>query len=143
MSLSSDPDSAACTPQSHCRAGVDVTVIDRTGHHLFQPLLYQVATGILSEGEIAAPARMSLKNQANTKVLVSAVTSIDLTAGTVTSGKPRATARNAVRQPHRFSGAQQSYFGNDNFAEHAPGMKTIDDALELRARIHRYGSPRR
>ncbi|QYB00806.1 NAD(P)/FAD-dependent oxidoreductase [Rhodococcus sp. USK10] len=117
------------------RAGVDVTVIDRTGHHLFQPLLYQVATGILSEGEIAAPTRMILKKQANTKVLVGAVTGIDLTAGTVTSqshGRQHVTPFDSLIVS---AGAQQSYFGNDSFAEHAPGMKTIDDALELRARI--------
>ena len=67
------------------RAKVDVTVIDRTAHHLFQPLLYQVATGILSEGEIAPPTRDVLRHQDNVRVLLGDVTSLDLDARTVTS----------------------------------------------------------
>ncbi len=67
------------------RADVDVTVIDRTTHHLFQPLLYQVATGILSEGEIAPPVRDVLRHQNNARVLLGTVTDIDVAARTVTS----------------------------------------------------------
>ncbi len=117
------------------RADVDVTVIDRTTHHLFQPLLYQVATGILSEGEIAPSTRMILKDQANAAVRLGEVTGIDLTERTVTSehlGQATVTGYDSLIVS---AGAQQSYFGNDHFAEHAPGMKSIDDALELRGRI--------
>ncbi|MFE7417872.1 NAD(P)/FAD-dependent oxidoreductase [Rhodococcus sp. NPDC057529] len=117
------------------RADVDVTVIDRTTHHLFQPLLYQVATGILSEGEIAPSTRMILKDQANAAVRLGDVTGIDLTERTVTSehlGQSTVTGYDSLIVS---AGAQQSYFGNDHFAEHAPGMKSIDDALELRGRI--------
>lgn len=117
------------------RADVDVTVIAKTTHHLFQPLLYQVATGILSEGEIAPPTREVLSGQDNAKVLLGEVTAIDLTARTVTS---RVLGRDTVTSYHSLlvaAGASQSYFGNDHFAEYAPGMKSIDDALELRGRI--------
>jgi NADH dehydrogenase len=117
------------------RADVDVTVIDRTTHHLFQPLLYQVATGILSEGEIAPSTRMILRQHTNTAVRLGEVTRIDLNGRTVTStdhGKTTVTGYDSLIVS---AGAQQSYFGNDHFAEHAPGMKTIDDALELRGRI--------
>ncbi|MFD7009541.1 NAD(P)/FAD-dependent oxidoreductase [Rhodococcus jostii] len=117
------------------RAKVDVTVIDRTTHHLFQPLLYQVATGILSEGEIAPSTRMVLKDQPNATVVLGEVTTLNLSARTVTSvqdGRPTVTEYDSLIVS---AGAQQSYFGNDHFAEHAPGMKTIDDALELRGRI--------
>ncbi|GCE37913.1 NADH dehydrogenase [Rhodococcus wratislaviensis] len=117
------------------RADVDVTVIDRTTHHLFQPLLYQVATGILSEGEIAASTRMILKGQRNAAVRAGNVTSIDLSAQTVTSVHLGRTTVTEYDSLIVSAGAQQSYFGNDHFAEHAPGMKTIDDALELRGRI--------
>ncbi|MBV6755476.1 NAD(P)/FAD-dependent oxidoreductase [Rhodococcus opacus] len=117
------------------RAEVDVTVIDRTTHHLFQPLLYQVATGILSEGEIAPSTRMILKDQSNAAVRVGNVTSIDLSAQAVTSEHLGQTTVTEYDSLIVSAGAQQSYFGNDHFAEHAPGMKTIDDALELRGRI--------
>lgn len=117
------------------RADVDVTVIARTSHHLFQPLLYQVATGILSQGEIAPPTREILSNQKNAKVVLGEVTDIDLEARTVTSqilGRELVTSYDSLLVA---AGATQSYFGNDHFSEHAPGMKTIDDALELRGRI--------
>src|SRR5689334_4632599 len=116
-------------------ADVDVTVIAKTTHHLFQPLLYQVATGILSEGEIAPPTREVLSTQDNAKVILGEVTGIDLTARTVTSrvlGRETVTSYDSLLVA---AGASQSYFGNDHFAEFAPGMKSIDDALELRARI--------
>ena len=117
------------------RADVDVTVIAKTPHHLFQPLLYQVATGILSEGEIAPPTREVLSGQDNAKVILGEVTAIDLEARTVTSqvlGRDTVTSYDSLIVA---AGASQSYFGNDHFAEFAPGMKSIDDALELRGRI--------
>jgi NADH:ubiquinone reductase (H+-translocating) len=117
------------------RANVDVTVIAETSHHLFQPLLYQVATGILSEGEIAPSTREVLARQANARVLLGQVTAIDLRARTVTSqvlGRETLTPYDSLIVA---AGAGQSYFGNDRFAEFAPGMKSIDDALELRGRI--------
>ena len=118
------------------RADVDVTMIAKTTHHLFQPLLYQVATGILSEGEIAPPTREVLSQPAERH-------------GAARRGH-RHRPRDARRSPPRCwaattvtpydslivaAGAGQSYFGNDHFAEFAPGMKSIDDALELRGRI--------
>lgn len=117
------------------RADVDITLVARTTHHLFQPLLYQVATGILSVGDIAPATRMVLRKQKNVEVLLGDVESIDLAAGKVTS---RLLERETVTEFDSLivaAGAGQSYFGNDHFAEFAPGMKTIDDALELRGRI--------
>ena len=117
------------------RSDVDVTMIAKTTHHLFQPLLYQVATGILSQGEIAPPTREVLSSQKNAQVLLGEVTDIDLEARTVTSqvlGRPTVTSYDSLIVA---AGAGQSYFGNDHFAEFAPGMKSIDDALELRGRI--------
>ena len=117
------------------RSDVDVTMIAKTTHHLFQPLLYQVATGILSQGEIAPPTREILAHQRNAQVLLGEVTAIDLEARTVTSqvlGRESVTSYDSLIVA---AGAGQSYFGNDHFAEFAPGMKSIDDALELRGRI--------
>ncbi len=117
------------------RADVEVTMIARTTHHLFQPLLYQVTTGILSEGEIAPPTREVLAHQKNATVLLGEVTGIDLTARTVTHevlGRETVTPYDSLIVS---AGSSQSYFGNDQFAEYAPGMKSIDDALELRGRI--------
>ena len=117
------------------RADVDVKMIAKTTHHLFQPLLYQVATGIISSGEIAPPTRMILRKQRNAQVLLGEVTHIDLTQQTVTSELLGHTYVTPYDSLIVAAGAGQSYFGNDHFAEHAPGMKSIDDALELRARI--------
>ncbi len=117
------------------RADVDVTLIAMTTHHLFQPLLYQVATGILSVGEIAPATRMILRKQKNAQVLLGQVIGIDLANKTVTSKLmdwERVTPFDSLIVA---AGAQQSYFGNDHFEAFAPGMKTIDDALELRGRI--------
>src|SRR5690349_16179246 len=114
---------------------VDVTMIAKTTHHLFQPLLYQVATGILSEGEIAPPTREVLARQKNATVLLGDVTGIDLAGRTVTShvlGRELVTPYDSLIVA---AGAGQSYFGNDHFSRFAPGMKSIDDALELRGRI--------
>src|SRR6059058_5021013 len=117
------------------RAPVDVTLIGKTSHHLFQPLLYQVATGILSEGEIAPATREILKRHENTRVVLGEVTDIDLANRTVTSTVLGRTSVHAYDELIVAAGAGQSYFGNDQFAEFAPGMKSVDDALELRGRI--------
>jgi NADH dehydrogenase len=117
------------------RADVDVTMVAKTTHHLFQPLLYQVATGILSEGEIAPPTREVLSAQKNARVLLGEVTAVDLDARTVTSHVLGRETVNSYDSLIVAAGAGQSYFGNDHFAEFAPGMKSIDDALELRGRI--------
>jgi NADH dehydrogenase len=116
-------------------ADVDVTMIAKTTHHLFQPLLYQVATGILSQGEIAPPTREILADQKNARVILGEVTDIDLDRQVVVSrvlGRETTTSYDSLIVA---AGAGQSYFGNDHFAEFAPGMKSIDDALELRGRI--------
>jgi NADH:ubiquinone reductase (H+-translocating) len=117
------------------RADVDVTMIAKTTHHLFQPLLYQVATGILSEGEIAPPTREVLAGQRNARVILGEVVDIDLEARTVTSKVLNRVTVTPYDSLIVAAGAGQSYFGNDGFAEFAPGMKSIDDALELRGRI--------
>ncbi len=117
------------------RADVDVTLVAKTTSHLFQPLLYQLATGILSAGDIAPTTRLVLKRNKNCQVLLGDVEEIDLTARTVTS---RLMAMETVLPFDSLivaAGAQQNYFGNDHFSTYAPGMKTIDDALELRGRI--------
>jgi NADH:ubiquinone reductase (H+-translocating) len=117
------------------RADVDIKLIARTTHHLFQPLLYQVATGIISEGEIAPATRVILRKQKNAQVLLGDVTHIDLANRTVDSELLGHTYRTPYDSLVVAAGAGQSYFGNDHFAEWAPGMKSIDDALELRGRI--------
>ncbi|OBI74803.1 NAD(P)/FAD-dependent oxidoreductase [Mycobacterium sp. E740] len=117
------------------RADVDVKLIAKTTHHLFQPLLYQVATGIIPSGEIAPPTRMILRKQKNCQVLLGDVNHIDLASRTVKSELLGHTYVTPYDTLIVAAGAGQSYFGNDHFAEWAPGMKSIDDALELRARI--------
>jgi len=117
------------------RTDVAVTVVDRTTHHLFQPLLYQVATGILSEGEIAPPMRDILRRQANTRVVLGEVCALDLHARTVTSrmlGQETVTPYDSLIVA---AGTQTSYFGHDEYALHAPGLKSIEDALRVRAAI--------
>jgi NADH dehydrogenase len=117
------------------RADVDVTVIDRTNHHLIQPLLCQVATGILSEGDIASPIRKILRNQRNTRVVLGEVVGIDLDGLRITV--ETIGQRNEIAYDSLIvaAGASQSYFGHPEFACDAPGLKTIDHALELRGRI--------
>src|SRR3954464_8473853 len=116
-------------------ADVDITVVGKTSHHLFQPLLYQVATGILSEGEIAPATREVLRRQENARVVLGEVIDIDLAARTVTATVLGRATVHPYDELIVAAGAGQSYFGNDQFAEFAPGMKSIDDALELRGRI--------
>lgn len=119
------------------RADVRVTMVAATPHHLFQPLLYQVATGILSQGEVAPATREILARQRNVRVLLGEVTDIDPDARTVTARAPGRSAPFHVEYDSLIvaTGANQSYFGNDRFAEFAPGLKSIDDALEQRGRI--------
>jgi NADH:ubiquinone reductase (H+-translocating) len=120
------------------KAPVAITMISMTSHHLFQPLLYQVATGVLSEGEVAPATREVLKKQPNATVLLGRVTEVNLEERTVTSLSPLGTTVTPYDTLVVAAGAGQSYFGNDQFSEFAPGMKSIDDALELRGRI--FGS---
>jgi NADH dehydrogenase len=117
------------------RAPVEVTLINATAYHLFQPLLYQVATGILSEGEVAPPIREVLRRQDNVDVRLGTVTGIDPEARRVSVTAPGADYSVDYDSLIVAAGSSQSYFGNDGFADFAPGMKSIDDALELRARI--------
>ncbi len=118
------------------RMPVDVTVLAKTSHHLFQPLLYQVATGILSPGEIAPTTREVLARQRNAEVLLGEVVDIDLAARTVTASTRGEEHVHGYDHLIVAAGAAQSWFGHDEFAVHAPGMKSIDDALELRGRIY-------
>ena len=116
-------------------ADADITILARTSHHLFQPLLYQVATGILSEGDIAPTTREILRGQKNVTVLQALVEEIDVEARVVKWRNHNKHEQTEYDTLIVAAGAGQSYFGNDHFAVFAPGMKTIDDALELRARI--------
>ncbi|APT92545.1 NADH dehydrogenase [Corynebacterium phocae] len=116
-------------------ADVDVTIIDKKNHHLFQPMLYQVATGMISAGEIAPSTRQILRDQDNAHFVNAEVTDISLADKTVSvelAGSSRVYAYDTLIVA---AGAGQSYFGNDHFAQFAPGMKTLDDALEIRASI--------
>jgi NADH:ubiquinone reductase (H+-translocating) len=116
-------------------APIDITMIARTQHHLFQGLLYQVATGILSAGEIAPATRTVLGKQRNAEVLLGHVVDVNLAERNLVSellGQRYTTEYDSLIVA---AGADQSYFGNDHFAEFAPGLKTIDDALEVRGRI--------
>ncbi|MGC1423804.1 MAG: NAD(P)/FAD-dependent oxidoreductase [Terracidiphilus sp.] len=111
---------------------VDVTVVDRRNHHTFQPLLYQVALAVLSPADIAQPIRTILRNQANTEVLMDEVNGIDLQARRVwlTSGAQLAYDYLVIA-----TGATHSYFGKDEWARYAPGLKGIEDAIEIRRRV--------
>ncbi len=111
---------------------VAVTLVDRRNHHVFQPLLYQVATGALSPGEIAQPLRSVFRKQLNTTVLLGEATGIDPAAREV-------QFKDGLSLPYDTlvvaTGARHSYFGHDEWAPFAPGLKTIDDATEMRRRI--------
>src|ERR1041384_2382872 len=114
------------------KAPVGLAVIDRTNHHLFPPLLYQVATAGLSAPAIAAPIRHILRGQRNTVVLMGEVKEIDPAARKVRLDDGGELAYDyLVAAP----GSTHSYFGNDAWASYAPGLKTLEDALEIRARI--------
>jgi NADH dehydrogenase len=113
------------------RAPVDVTVLDRHNHHCFQPLLYQVATAALSPADVAWPIRAILRAQKNARVLMARVTDIDVTA--------RRVYADAIQLDYDFlvlaTGATHSYFGHDDWADVAPGLKRIEDATKIRCRI--------
>ena len=113
------------------RADADVTVIDRQNHHLFQPLLYQVATAGLSPAEIAWPIRHLLRRQSNARVLMAEVTAVDTGRKVVMLGA-RPIAYDFLVLA---TGAAHGYFGHDEWAAHAPGLKTLDDATAIRRRI--------
>ena len=113
------------------KAEVDVTVIDRRNYHLFQPLLYQVATAGLSPAQIAMPIRHILKRQKNATVLMEKVEGIDKDARVVITSNRRVPYDYLVVA----TGARHAYFGHDEWEETAPGLKTIGDATEIRARI--------
>jgi NADH dehydrogenase len=117
------------------RAPVEVVVVDRTNHHLFQALLYQVATGVLSEGDIAPPIRDVLKRQRNARVILGDVVDMDVDQRQLTIDTLGETTTLSYDSLIVATGASQSYFGHDEYAHDAPGMKTIDDALEIRGRI--------
>ncbi len=114
------------------RLPVDVTVVDRRNHHLFQPLLYQVALAVLSPADIAQPIRSILRNQRNTEVLMDEVVGIDIAARQV-------ALASGSRLPYDYlvlaTGATHSYFGNDQWEPLAPGLKTVEDAIEIRRRV--------
>ncbi len=116
---------------------VDVTLLDRRNHHLFQPLLYQVATGILAPGQVAPPLRHVLRRDKNVTVELAEVTGFDLDRRVVHARRPLGAGELDVPYDSLIvaAGVTQSYFGHDEFAALAPGMKTIDDALELRRRL--------
>ncbi|MGA8763463.1 MAG: NAD(P)/FAD-dependent oxidoreductase, partial [Candidatus Sulfotelmatobacter sp.] len=117
--------------QALARESVAITVIDRKNHHTFQPLLYQVATAGISPGEIAAPIRSILRRHENVEILLAEVTGFDLD-------------RRLVEMPDQeipydylivAAGATHAYFGHDDWEPYAPGLKTIEDALEIRRRV--------
>ena len=117
-------------------ADVDVTVVDRTNHHLFQPLLYQVAAGILPPGLIAPALRSIIKKQTNAHALLAEVMSVDLAKKEICTEAPDGrTLTLGYDTLVVAAGATHSYFGRDEFAEFAPGMKTIEDARYLRDAI--------
>ena len=117
------------TAQRLKRADVEITLIDRTNHHLFQPLLYQVATGGLSPADIATPIRYILRRQENVRVIEDTVIAIETDRVSTESGPfPFDTLVVAT-------GATHHYFGNDGWQSHAPGLKTLPDATRLRAKI--------
>jgi len=118
------------------RADVDITIVDRTNHHLFQPLLYQVTTGILSEGVIAPPLRSIIRDQDNARAVLAEVTRFDLDAKMLYGVSPDGRAlRRRYDTLIVAAGATHAYFGHDDWAEFAPGMKTLEDARDLRSRI--------
>ena len=114
------------------RAPLRITLIDRRNHHLFQPLLYQVATAGLSSPDIAAPLRHILRRQANVSVRLDEVSAIDKSARQLQLGDGSVLDYDLLLVA---SGATHAYFGNDAWATHAPGLKTLDDALLLRRKL--------
>src|SRR5690242_896237 len=118
------------------RAPVQVTLIDRSEHHLFQPMLYQCATGIVSEGKIATPLRGLLRRLDNAEFVLAEVTGLDATQRKVLARRPLGEE---IEFDYDYlilaAGVRQSYFGHDEYAAIAPGMKSIEDALKIRRRV--------
>src|SRR3954447_24127642 len=118
------------------RADVEITLIDRRNHHIFQPLLYQVATAVLAPSEIAAPIRQLEAKQKNLSVLLAEVKGINLGARTVEAICPGIGSR---KLEYDFlliaTGMRPSYFGHDEFARFAPGLKSLNDAETIRTKI--------
>lgn len=112
-------------------ADVDVTLIDKTNHHLFQPLLYQVATAALSPGDIAQPVRSTLRHSSNIHVVMSTVMGIDLNNRRVMCDDGQYTYDALILAP----GTRHAYFGHDEWEEMAPGLKNLEDALRIRERM--------
>lgn len=118
------------------KSPVRITLIDRTNHHLFQPLLYQVATAVLTPGQIAAPIRQVLGGQRNAAVIMGEVTGVD-------TARQEVIVRNPDKDDHHVAydylviatGVQHSYFGRDDFARFAPGLKTMADATDVRNKV--------
>ncbi|MCF2146308.1 NAD(P)/FAD-dependent oxidoreductase [Desmonostoc muscorum LEGE 12446] len=119
------------TAKHLAKANVNVTLIDKRNFHLFQPLLYQVATGTLSPGDISSPLRAVFSKSKNTKVLLGEVNDIDPKAQKVILDDQVVSYDTLIVA----TGANHSYFGKDNWKEFAPGLKTVEDALEMRRRI--------
>ncbi|WP_314817347.1 NAD(P)/FAD-dependent oxidoreductase [Sphingopyxis jiangsuensis] len=118
--------------RSLARANVDVTLIDQRNHHLFQPLLYQVATAGLSPADIAAPIRSILRRQKNARVLLDTVVGVDTVARRVILASRRTIGFDRLIVA---TGARHSYFGRDEWEAHAPGIKSIDDATTVRRKV--------
>ena len=115
------------------RSQVDVLLIDRSNHHVFQPLLYQVATSVLAPGQIASPIRSLLAEQANTSVMLGSVTGVDAASKQViVDADDKAGIRISYDYLILATGATHSYFGHDEFAAFAPGLKSLSDAESLR-----------
>lgn len=114
------------------RAHVRITLVDRRNHHLFQPLLYQVATAGLSAPDIAAPLRHILGNQRNVEVRLGEVTAIDKHARSITLADGSQLGYDMLML---CTGATHAYFGHDEWAADAPGLKTLDDAIALRRKL--------
>src|SRR5215472_9531029 len=118
------------------RCGADIVLIDRRNHHIFQPLLYQVATAILAPSAITAPIRQLAHKQKNLSVMMAEVTRVDLPSRSVDTISPVVGGRNiAFDYLVLATGMRPSYFGHDEFAKHAPGLKTLTDAEAIRAKI--------
>ena len=114
------------------RAKVRITLLDRTNHHLFQPLLYQVAMAGLSPAEIASPIRSILARQRNVRVLLASVAGVDVDAKLVRLRDGESVAYDWLILA---TGANTTYFGHEEWAKHAPGLKTLEDAIEIRRRV--------
>ncbi|MDM0071765.1 NAD(P)/FAD-dependent oxidoreductase [Variovorax sp. J31P207] len=117
-------------------SGADVLLIDRRNHHIFQPLLYQVATAVLAPADIAAPLRQLAEQQDNLSVMLGEVSAVDRQARTLTVA-PAGIAPRTIPYDYLVvaTGVQSSYFGHEEFAPHAPSLKTLADAEAIRARI--------